>query len=420
MFKRSLFVTLLTLSNSFLGFVVQLIMARKFDSASELDYYFYSLSYPLFIASIFVSVYSYSLIPKIVQADFIEKKTIISSMVWFCLIIVLFFCFFSPKLVQLQVNVFSENYSFDTKKINIDIFYIATFIGILQVMQGLIISILNGIGKQLQAVYMLSIPYVFMLVFLLLFYNIGVLSVSLGMLLGVALSIFFGFLLIKNYIIITFNFKLVRDFYKKGFLIALALTCFSSYSVIDAYWATQSGSGVLTTMNYAQRLLIALGNLVVAAPSVLFLPKFVLMMKDKRYFEVYFYKAVFAFLSYNFTIWFFYYFISQALINALFLGGEFGPDNAQLLYETNLYMLPGVFCMLNSVILFRLLYCFEKTELIAACVGCFWSVIYFSFCWKFYQLGAVGLAVSYSFTWVITFVFLGLIVLKNIRGLSYE
>mgnify|MGYP003670354049 CR=1 FL=1 len=404
-FKRSIVLTGLTISNSFLGFFVQLLMARKFGASEDLDYYFYSLSYPVFISATIVSVYGYFLTPKIASSDSMRREKIISSMFWFSLILVLFFVLLSPFFVFLQSN--SLNISSEKGDLYY-LFYASVFIGIVQTLQGLILSILNAIGRQVRAILLLSLPYVGMAVLVQLFYDMGVVSVALGMLIGIVLSLFFGFFWIRSYLRLELDLCLVFSFYKSGILVAIALTCFSSFSIIDSYWATKSGNGVLTIMSYSQRLLIALGNLVVAAISVLIVPKFsrALKEKDMVFLKHDFLKIIILFFTFNCFVWICYFVISTPFIQILFVGGEFGIQQANILEKVTKMMLPGVFFMLSSVIFFRLLYCFDAFERIGAIVGLLWSILYFLLSSQLYDYGPEGLAVSYSISWFIVFLVL--------------
>lgn len=405
MIKRSILITALTVSNSFFGFLVQLIMAKKFGASEYLDYYFYALSYPVFISATLASVYGYALVPKIASSDHEDRKKTISSMFWFLIALIVVCVCFSPLFVEWMFIGLSLVQG--EKGLSV-LFFVAVFIGVLQSLQGLFSSVLNATGQQIRAVFMLSFPYVGMLIFVLFFSSYGVSSIAFGMLFGIVFSLIFGWFWISGYIKAYLDLSSVLEFFKHGVLVALALTCFSSYSVIDAYWATKAGDGVLTIMNYSQRILIAVGNLVVAAISVLIVPKFSKAISDLDldFLSHGFFRILSVFLCLNGFVWICFYFISALTINILFVGGEFDSDQAQILDQAIKNMLIGVFFMLSSVVLFRLLYCFVGVEKVAAFIGLFWSLLYFTIGGIYFVDGAEGLAISYSISWVVVFTML--------------
>lgn len=406
--KKSVLITGMTISNSALGFLIQLILARQFGVGEELDLYFYYLSYPTFVASLFASVFSYSLLPIISRVHSeVERASIQSSLLWSLiapiLVVILIFLFIISTNVMLIIYDFA--------------FYMLVLgigVGLMQVLQALILTLLNASERQTLSAFLLVIPYVCMLLGALLIQVFGLLVVPLSLFLGTLLSFIIGCYQVRDGIKLTFDFKVIYTLFGKGAIVALGMTCFSSYSIVDAYWATSAGEGVLTTMNYSQRLLIAIGNLVVVAPSVLLIPRISILLVDAEYYKVktYISRSIVYFVLMNLTLWCLFYFLSGVVIEALFKGGRFSEANVNVLVETVHLMLPGVFFMLTSVMLFRILFCLPNVEVIGAVIGLGWTVLYFSFSSIYYIDSSKGIALAYSYSWSILVVILTIVVFR--------
>lgn len=402
--KRSVLITGMTISNSALGFLVQLIMARHFGAGEELDLYFYYLSYPTFVASLFSSIFSYSLLPIISRlSNKVELNSIKSSLLW-----VLAFPIFLIYLFYLFILVFDDI----ENKFSFYMFVLGVFIGLAQILQALILTLLNASERQILSAFLLIIPYLFMLIGSLFIKTFGLLVIPFSLFIGTLLSFFIGLYKVRNGIEFIFNWRVVYKFFSKGAVVALGMTCFSSYAIIDAYWASSSGEGVLTTMNYSQRLLIAIGNLAVVAPSVLLIPKISTLLVNSPYRLVrdYLFKSMAAFVVMNFILWCLFFLMSDFIIITLFEGGQFTESNAVDLVATVNMMLPGVFCMLISVMLFRILFCLPGRETLGAVIGIGWSVLYFCFSSIYYTEYSIGLALAYSYSWCILVVILTAVV----------
>jgi peptidoglycan biosynthesis protein MviN/MurJ (putative lipid II flippase) len=101
------------------------------------------------------------------------------------------------------------------------------------------------------------------------------------------------------------------------------------------------------------------------------------------------------------------YIYGYEIVTILFLRGEFTESSVNAVYIALKIALPGMAAMLFSVLLTRLVLCFEGSELHAAGLGVVWALVYFSMCSLFHTYGYKGFSFSYSLTW---FVYLSLII----------
>jgi len=67
--RNSILVSVITVFNAGLGFIAQLLIAKTYGAGLEIDAYLFTLSIPIFISAIIASLYSYTIVPRLVHLE---------------------------------------------------------------------------------------------------------------------------------------------------------------------------------------------------------------------------------------------------------------------------------------------------------------------------------------------------------------
>lgn len=412
MIRSSALVTLLALSASALGFVVQLLLARRYGVSVDVDAYLFALSVPTFIAGLVSAMMSYELVPRLVacERDQAYQKRYVTTLVigvaGLSLLLGLagsFFGFIQRQMLPTDSPIRSyENLT--------HLMLLGWTISAFQVLQGCLTAILNAHRRYLDGALLALLPYLGMILLLLILGDVvGIRALALGMLTGTIVATLSGAFMIRRHLFpLKYKHLLWRDIRQLAYsspYIALAMTCFSSYAVVDAYWAPQAGQGTLATLGYAQRLVIAFGNLAVAGPSAVLVPRFAELVQDKNFsgFRSSLMRALIVVGGIATAVAIAMAVLARELVELLFARGSFGLQEVASVAQTLRYMLPGMVAMLLSVITLRALFCLDKIPKVASVLGLLWSLLYFFNSWLLLEYGAFGIAGSYSATWIFMF-----------------
>lgn len=428
MLRSSLIVTFLTICASLLGFVVQLLLAQRYGVGVEVDAYLFSLSLPTFLAGLISAILSFNLLPRIVSIKndvHIHRNyigTVLIGVTTFSLVLTIFM---GGGMIMLSDHLLPADSPIRQYSELQFLILMSCAVGGTQIVYGCISAMLNSEKKYIFNAIIALIPYVGMLALLLgLDKSSGIKSVAIGMLLGTLMAVFCGIALLRTLIfplpwkeaIWGELLKLARS----SSYTALAMSCFSSYAVIDAFWGPRGGDGVLATLGYAQRLVIAVGNLAVAGPSAVLVPHFAEYLREGNYLGfINLIRRTFLFVG------------AIALMVALILGlfavdivrllfgyGEFDHEQVMQVASAITNMAPGMVAMLLSVIGLRVLFCFESSHMVAALIGFGWTCGYFVASSLAYDKGATGIAAAYSTVWLLTLCMTAILIYKKTRTLN--
>jgi len=413
MFRSSAVLTLIALSASVLGFVVQLLLARQYGVSVDVDAYLFALGVPTFIAGLVSAIMSYELVPRLVASEIdqaYQKRyitTFVIGVAGLSLLLGMLGSFFG----YIQKEVLPIDSPIRSYKYLTDLIFLGWAISAFQVLQGCLTAILNAHRRYLVAALLALLPYIGMILLLLILGGVaGIRALALGMLTGAIVATLGGVFLIRRHLLpLKFKDLQWRDIRQLAYsspYTALAMTCFSSYAVVDAYWAPQAGQGTLATLGYAQRIVIALGNLAVAGPSAVVVPRLAHLIsnshfKDFRHFLLRTFVVVGGIAV---AVALMLAVFSNQLIQLLFARGAFGQNEVEDVAKTLLFMSPGIVAMLMSVISLRALFCLEGVSKVAAMLGLSWTAGYFLVSSLLHPYGASGLAIGYSLVWILYFV----------------
>ena len=188
----------------------------------------------------------------------------------------------------------------------------------------------------------------------------------------------------------------------------LALSCFSAYSIIDAYIAPRFGEGSLTIISLIQRVIIGIGNLVVSGISAVLIHSFISKIQDQDYAGftrslIICSLCVFVTALAIFSPLYIYSVDTLYIALDLDLGYVFEFSTAQAYFVE---MIPGACAMLTSVILMRVLFCFDQGRFLGIAVGILWVSLYTFGALTQIDLGLSALTTSYTNTWLVVVVVL--------------
>jgi putative peptidoglycan lipid II flippase len=279
----------------------------------------------------------------------------------------------------------------------------------IQILNGCLSAMLNSQKKYLYTACLGLGPYLGIIGLLTITPNfLGIEVMLFGLILGAGVSAALSIFLLRKNLFPIFLKEILwgeifKLFYRSPFT-AIAMSCFSAYAVVDAYWAPQIGDGVLASLGYSQRIIIGIGNLAIAGVSAVVIPHIADLNKTKNYIgsrEI----AVQSLITVMIIAGLLalgIYFYSEYIVEALFGSTSFGAIGLSMVSELLQHMSLGFIAMLLSVISMRLLFCFQEAGGLAALLGLGWTAMYFFFSMLWFPSGAKGLANAYSASWVIT------------------
>lgn len=408
MLRSSLLVTALSLLGSFLGLIVQLLMAQRYGSGVAVDTYLYAISTPTFVAGMIGSLLSYTVVPRMAQNHGQEDKQsrLIVSLFALSACVAAALLLTSPLLQILQKATLPDNSQILQQTALPRLLLLGWGIAGMQVLLAALCAILTGLKRALIATLLNLGPYLGMLGFMLVGINKVIEQLAYGLLFGTAASFVLTCYLLRSHILSHWRqaaWDEVRTLVLRSPYTIIAMSCFSAYAVVDSYWAPRAGEGVLASLGYSQRIMIALGNLAVAGPSAILVPRFSELIAANNYsaFISTLKKTLSVTLAISSILAFMLYFYSENLIQFLFMRGAFDIENSRNVASVLIYCLPGMVCMLLSVISLRVIFCFSGIEKFAAIIGIVWIVIYFFSSAILASHQAKGIATAYSLSWII-------------------
>ena len=425
MLKSSLFVSLLSLFISFISFFSQILIANYFGASSDLDVFLAASSIPTMIAAIITSAFSYSLTPLLIKSrfnnsfnydiylgKFIVKITMLASCVF---LIGVLLSLFSIKF--LYPNFLGQRYDLFVK-----VSIITWVTSLISIILSFFVSLFNSKEMFKYPLILSVLPYILsiILMYYLRFY-LGILAIPLGVMIGTLINFIISIAANNKDIKYT---KLknsevsisINNYIKKIPVVSIAMLCFSIYQSIDAYWGPRLGENNLSYLGYCQRIVIAVGTLVIVGPSTVLVPRLTIAIAENRKMDflndsttvVKLIIALGSILALIFSI------LSKSIIEIMFQRGKFTNENTIGVASIFPYMLIGMVFMLCVVMLYRAFFVNTMGDKVAF-LGLLSTVLYFSFSGiGSNYFGLTGIAISYILTWAIMFFLsIGLLYKKN-------
>lgn len=411
MVKKSILITLLSFLVTILSFTNQLVIANYFGANVEMDTYIYASNLPFLISAIITSSLGYSLTPYLIKQKIMMNSNYSSFLgnllqkLLFYVVIIYFI------LISLFTYLYSKNFEINNIKTILFVFIISCILSLLNILQSFFNSIFNSESNFYYPVYLSFLPYLFALLSVILFHhNFGSISISIGLFFGSLSSLIISYKFLYKKIDFNSNnssieLKSINKFLNKLPVVAIAMLCFSVYQTIDSFWAPQLGMSNLSYLGYCQRLLIALGALVITGPSTILIPRLTISIEEGRNNDflmdlILVIKLVIALASMVALIG---SFISKEVIFLLFERGAFKIKDTLGVANILPFMLTGMIFMLCVVMLFRAFFTinFKSDVVILGILTTFFYFILSGIGSKY--LGIKGIALSYILTWMFTF-----------------
>lgn len=389
----------------------QLVMANLFGASVLMDIYLIAASLPFLVSGTLSAVLSYSMVPAL-----ISYKSDQDAYRWFAGIIlfalsgtaVLIFIggyLTTPAIVQF----FGARLSHDSQTEAVLVARVSWAAAACSILLGYLGTMHNAAKRFYLPVLTGLLPYVGMILFGIVAGSLfGPVAIAWGMLAGTVLGCL---VLLKGAFheldfsraCLTYWPQAVKYFTKMPIII-LSMSCFTAFQTIDAYWAPLIGVGNLSYLGYCQRILVAIGSLVIAGPSVVLVPRLAEAHIEERQQEflndlgtsirmvlVFVVPAVIA-VS----------FLSSPLIELVFQRGAFNEEATEKIASLLPIMMVGMVAMVCVVIMFRALYSRQQV-LPAALLGAMVLVLYFILSGTLSRLMTVqGIAIAYAVSWWVT------------------
>jgi putative peptidoglycan lipid II flippase len=405
---RLLVVTGLGVGGSLVNFLVQAVIAYRFGAGLNVDAYLFSLSLPAFAAGLIGICISYVAVPELARvadkpalerersAGFLAVVGIMAA--------ALILAGIPAMLLQPQLLLPPGSAIRAHPELRL-LIGIAWATGGAQIINALLASRLNAMRRPIAASMLVLPPGLIAAAILVVLPPDGIWLAAVGLIVGTVAATGLGFLLQRNAFAWP-SLRLLREqaelpLYRSAWLSVLALTCFSSYVLIDSFWAPRVGEGALASLGYAQRILIGAGNLIAVGPSAIAVPMMARMVAahDAAGFRRAMILLVGGVAAGAGCIAVVIASFSEGIVALLFKRGAFGEEAVGEVAAALFLLAPGMVGMLAGAMLMRALFCIPGSFAWAAMIGITWSLLYFLLSGLLIGRGVGGLATAYSLSW---------------------
>lgn len=395
----------LSVASSVVGFILQILLAARYGAGLPIDSYLFAISVPLFIAALGAAALSYSVVPALVQAEVDRpmRAALLQRLRTRVAVVALCFALAGIPAVWLQpLSLPGTSTLRDMPSLSF-LIGMGWLIGGAQILAALFTIELNA-GRRPITAACLALPPNIVAIPIVLLGPATIATVAVGVLCGTAVSLMIGAFLTRT------AFRCEADYVAPAqpamrldriVWTLLAMSCFSIYAIIDAFWGPRAGVGTLASLGYAQRLIVGIGSLVVAGPSAVLTPRFALQLRDggRPAFlgEVNRTMIVIGVITGGAATLLMV--VATPLIKLAFGRGAFVESDILRVAQIFRAMLPGFCAMLVSVVLTRAIFCLKDIERMMAFASMVWAMVYFACCGIFLAWGGIGFGVSYSLAW---------------------
>lgn len=394
---------------SAIGFVFQIILAAHFGAGVAIDSYLFAISVPTFLAGLGATALSYMVTPVLVKAepDPHARAALLRSLLQRVGVGAIGFAMIGLPAAVAQGLLLPAGSELRHMAVLPAMIALGWTIGGVQLVAALFTVELNAARRPIVAA-LLALPPNLGAIAVVMLMPRTILSAPSGVLLGSLIAAVTGMALTRRSFRSPHGAPVSSQLSSGIRLIQiawtlLAMSCFSIYAIIDAFWAPRAGPGTLASLGYSQRLIIGIGGLIIAGPSAILTPRFAARLRDDGapalMREVIRTVLIVGSLAIGAAL--VLALIASPLIGAAFGRGAFDVGDVARVAIVFRSMLPGFCSMLISVVLIRALYCFAAVERSMAMLGIGWSATYFIACGMLLPWGGIGFGISYSLAWFI-------------------
>lgn len=406
----SVVVSLLSLGVSVVSFVNQLTIARTFGVSKELTAYGIATSAPFLVSGVLGTAVGFGMVPLLVRARLDDPRAdrLQGAILVRILAVAAALCLAGLLLSDLFVNAFATGLDEPTRATARAVAHASwpTFVVMLLIAQ--FSAMHDAAHRFLVTVVGSSGPYLGMLVGVLAFgRSLGVLAISYGMLagaLGGALFLAVKALFEADFSPPSSEQKAeIAGFFRNLPWVLVSVLVFTCFGFIDAFWAPRIDASSLPTLGYGQRLLIAVGGLVINGPFAIMVPRLARAAAEGRDadFRSDSARAVRTVVSFGAFVAGALSILALPVVTLLFQRGRFDAEATRRVVGTIPWFMAGMVPMLAVALLFRGFY--ARGWIRSAAALSTGSVVgYFVLSGLLFRpFGASGIAAGYALVWTL-------------------
>lgn len=383
-------------------------MARFFGASVQMDVYLLASSIPTFVSGTVAAVLSYTIVPDLVhyRAKGYQYRQYGGMLHSVILIFSILVCGIGMLFAKNIIVMINPALVADLVAVATEIARVCWFAGILSITAIYLGNVLNVAGIFIVSAVANSLPYIAMIISTLcLGKALGPLAVVIGMLVGYLAAVLVLMRYAANTIRLFAWCKSMQgdmlSYCRRVPVFLMAMLCFTVYQSIDAFWGTRLGEGNLAVLGYCQRILIAIGTLVITGPSAVLMPKFTesyaadatdlfLTIAEKVLRLVLVVGSLCALIV---------SLLAHPIVKLLFQRGAFNTDATNKVATLLPYMLSGMVAMLLVIMLMRMLFAM-RTTIGPAAIGLACTASYFVFSGLLSPIfDLTGIGIAYICSW---------------------
>ena len=406
--RSSLVVSFLSLLNSLISFVNQIVIATYFGASARLDAYLIATSFPLMVSGAVCAVISYTMVPALIAHGLRrDEDNDFAGLFFVCMVALSSFILLTGYAVApTLIGYFGSNLPREVQTEAVFIARVSWSSTACAVLTGYLGAIHNATKRFYTPIIVGILPYLGMVLGGILgAKTLGPVAIAWGLLVGSGICTAILLKGVFRNLRVTWShysqWRAVTDYFKTTPLIIVAMGSFTVYTSIDTYWAPQIGPSNLSYLGYCQRILVALGSLVIVGPSVVLVPRLAECHLEGRQDDFLddLTRALRLVLIISIPIAVTASTLAVPIVEVMFQRGAFGAVDTLNVVSVLPFMMTGMVAMLCVVIIFRSLYVrrqFFATALIGATI----ITLYFTLSGLFSHILMLrGIALAYTVSW---------------------
>jgi putative peptidoglycan lipid II flippase len=415
MLRSSVVVTIIGIVSYLVSFVSQLLIATLFGASVQLDAYLVAISVPFLFMTATGGVLTYSMVPILVQKRIDQAQYRQFSSLFFVLVILLAILLpsiafvLTPTVVKLLVPAYS-----DALKAEVILMSRVMWCVCGSALVGSYLTSMNNAAKRFFVpTLVVVLPYLGMIGFSFMWgRQRGPLMLIWGMLAGSLVAIpllFFGVRreFILNPSVLSWSlWQELAVVVRRMPIVLFSMFGLAIYGTIDAIWVSRLGANSFSYLAYGQRLLLAMGNIVLLGPMTVLLPYLSEAVARGRLqeFRAQTLRAVRMLLFYFSGVCVIVSVLTVPMVKLLFERGAFDRTTTLRVSSIMPGLSIGVTAMITVVLLLRAFY--AKGDITGAVmITTAAAVVYFILSGLLSQmLGLQGIVAAYFLAWGVALV----------------
>ena len=423
MIKASLRLTIVSAVISLLSFGCQIFMAHTFGARHQFDVYLFAISIPFLIMGASAGAVSLAFVPRLMatRSDRDLYRSSVTALLGFAIVAAIVIALGGMQLTVWSTATMRNVFNGSDRYTVVSIARVAWFSAGLSLMVSALTAVHNTEKSFVLPAITTSSAYLGMIGAMALFSaSRGSIVLAWGMLAGAAASVLV--LLpraIPSIAISGFAKSQVPALFDgagRVILVVIANCAFSGLAPVEAFLAPKFGPGALSYLGYSQRLIIAMGALVVAGPNVLLVPAIAeaCVEKNLQRVKTLSIKAIGAVCVAGTLAALIFAVMRLPLIRLVLQHGAFDSRTTLGVASTLPWLLVGSIAMLGAQIAFRALYG-QNFHVFPAIAGILVPALYFGLgSLLSNKIGFQGICIAYAASWWLVFAAL----LAKIFGLA--